>query len=338
MTTLFKPAIPAFRKAGDSMNKCLWSRRKFLRMAGGAAGILAGGAAGRLRGGGLNVPEASAAQETGVKVSAAHGSDPGGNVRRAVAALGGMRSFVSRGDVVVLKPNIGWDRTPEQAANTNPDVVVALAEMCLAAGAKEVRVFDRPCNEPRRCYANSGIQAALEAFGKRHGASGSVRIYHVEDRKFRRTSIPGALAMKEWDLYRDALEADRIVNIPVAKHHSLSTVTLGLKNMMGVMGGNRGQIHFNLSECLVDLNRRLPSSLTVIDATRVLVRNGPTGGNLADVRAPGIIFASTDVVAADAVAAEKVFGLKARDVAHIQKAVDGGLGVASPAQIRVVEA
>jgi uncharacterized protein (DUF362 family) len=124
----------------------------------------------------------------------------------------------------------------------------------------------------------------------------------------------------------------------VAKHHSLATVTLGLKNMMGVMGGNRGQIHFNLSECLVDLNRRLPSSLTVIDATRVLLRNGPSGGNLADVRALGNIFASADVVAADVVAAEKVFGLKARDVAHIQKALDGRLGVASPAQIRVVEA
>jgi uncharacterized protein (DUF362 family) len=271
-------------------------------------------------------------------VTSAAGANPGENVRRAVAALGGIKSFVSRGDVVVLKPNIGWDRTPEQAANTNPDVVVTLAEMCLSAGAKEVRVFDRPCNEPRRCYANSGIQAALAAFGKRHGSSDAVRIYHVEDRKFRRTSIQGALAMKEWDLYRDALEADRIINVPVAKHHSLATVTLGLKNMMGVMGGNRGQIHFNLSECLVDLNRRLPSSLTVIDATRVLLRNGPSGGNLADVRALGNIFASADVVAADVVAAEKVFGLKARDVAHIQKALDGRLGVASPAQIRVVEA
>lgn len=286
----------------------------------------------------MSVREASAAQGAGATVSAARGSDAVGNVRRAVAALGGMRAFVSRGDVVVLKPNIGWDRTPEQAANTDPTVVVALAEMCLSAGAKEVRVFDRPCNEPRRCYTGSGIQAAIEAFGKRHGASDSVRIYHVEDRKFRRTSIPGALTLKEWDLYRDALEADRIVNVPIAKHHSLAAVTLGLKNMMGMMGGNRGQIHYNLPECLVDLNRRLHSSLTVIDATRVLMRNGPSGGNPADVRAPGIIFASADVVAADVVAAEKVFGLKARDVKHIQKALDAGLGVASPAQIRVVEA
>ncbi|MBI5419440.1 MAG: DUF362 domain-containing protein [Deltaproteobacteria bacterium] len=319
------------------MTQCLWSRRKFLQAAGGAAGTLAAGGAGMLGNLLASVPEAAAAA-IGATVAAVSGSNPAENVRRAVSALGGIRAFVSRGDVVVLKPNIGWDRTPEQAANTNPDVVVAMAEMCLSAGAKEVRVFDRTCNEPRRCYANSGIQAAVEAFGKRHGASDAARIYHVEERKFRRTSIPGALAMKEWDLYRDALEADKIINLPVAKHHSLATVTLGLKNMMGVMGGNRGQMHFNLSECLVDLHRRLDTRLTVIDATRVLLRNGPSGGNLADVRAPGKMFASTDVVAADVVAAEKVFGLKPPDVAHLQKALDARLGVASPAQIRVVEA
>ncbi len=320
------------------MTKCLWSRRKFLRVAGGAAGMLAAGGIGRFRDDFPSLPEADAAQEIGATVAAASGTNPIENVRRAVAALGGMKSFVARGDVVVLKPNIGWDRTPEQAANTNPEVVIALTELCLSAGVKEVRVFDRTCNEPRRCYASSGIQAAVEAFAKKNGASDAARVYHVEERKFRRTSIPGALAMKEWDLYRDALEADRIINVPVAKHHSLAAVTLGMKNLMGVMGGNRGQIHFNLSECLVDLHRRVRTHLTVIDATRVLLRNGPSGGNMADVRAAWKIFASADVVAADVVAAEKVFGLKARDVGHIQKALDAGLGVASPAQIRTVEA
>lgn len=319
------------------MTHCLWSRRKFLRLMGGAAGVLAAGGAGLTKRG-LAVPEAAAAPGAGVKVAVAAGATPSENVARAVAALGGIRAFISRGDVVVLKPNIGWDRTPEQAANTNPEVVVALAEMCLSAGAKEVRVFDRTCNDPRRCYVNSGIQAAVEAFAKKRGASGALRVYHVEDRKFRRTAIPGAFALKEWDLYKDALEADKIVNVPVAKHHSLATATLGLKNMMGIMGGNRGQIHYNLSDCLVDIHRRLPTSLTVIDATRVLLRNGPSGGNLADVRALGKVFASPDVVAADVVAAERVFGWKARDVAHLQKALDARIGVSSPAQIRVVEA
>jgi len=239
--------------------------------------------------------------------------------------------------VVVLKPNIGWDRSPEQAANTHPEFVAAVAEMCLAAGAKSVRVFDRTCNEPRRCYVTSGIQDAVERLAKAGHAEDALRVYHVEDRKFVRTAIPNALAIKEWDLYRDALEADRIINVPIAKHHSLAGVTAGIKNMMGVMGGNRGQIHFRLPECLVDLHRRIPVRLTVIDAGRVLVRNGPSGGNLADVKPFGKAFASADVLAADIVAAEAVFGLKPSQVAHFQKAVESGLWVTSPAQLRLVE-
>jgi len=117
----------------------------------------------------------------------------------------------------------------------------------------------------------------------------------------------------------------------------MATVTLGLKNMMGVMGGNRGRIHFRLSECLVDLNRRLPTQLTVIDGTRVLVRNGPSGGNLEDVKSVGKIIASGDVVAADAVAAEAIFGLKVGDVDHIRKAGEAGLGVADLTKITTVE-
>jgi uncharacterized protein (DUF362 family) len=254
-----------------------------------------------------------------------------------VALLGGMKSFVSRGDVVVLKPNIGWDRTPEQAATTDPEFVVAVAEMCLAAGARSVRIFDRTCNDARRCYVSSGIKDAVERFARKNRVEDTLRIYHVEDRKFVRTSIPNALSIKEWDLYRDALEADRIVNLPIAKHHSLSGITLGLKNMMGIMGGNRGQIHYRLSECLVDIHRRVPVALTVIDAGRVLLRNGPSGGNLADVKSFGKAFASRDVVAADVVAADKIFRLSPRDVGHIGKAMESGLGISSGAQIRLVE-
>jgi uncharacterized protein (DUF362 family) len=308
---------------------CGLSRRRFLKAAGGAAAAVAAG----------SVPcwEAFGAGREDADVSVASGSTPGERARKAVELLGGMKGFVSRGDVVVLKPNIGWDRTPEQAANTDPAFVVAVAEMCLAAGAKSVRVFDRTCNEPRRCYVNSGIQEAVEAFARKAGAGDAVRIYHVEDRKFVRTAIPNPLVLSEWELYRDALEADRIVNVPIAKHHTLSGVTLGLKNIMGVMGGNRGQVHNRLSECLVDIHRRVPVALTVIDAGRVLTRNGPSGGNLADVKAFGKAFASADVVAVDAVAAAEVFGLKSAEVAHLRKAMESGLGISSPAQVRRIE-
>jgi len=305
------------------------SRREFLRTAGAAVGVAAAQGA---------VPLLYATGGPSVPVSVASGGAPGENAKRAVAALGGMGAFVSRGDVVVVKPNIGWDRTPEQAADTNPDVVVAVAEMCLAAGAKSVRVFDRTCNESRRCYASSGIQDAVERFAEKNHAGDALRVYHVEDRKFVRTAIPGALALKEWELYRDALEADKIVNVPIAKNHTLAGVTLGLKNMMGVMGGNRGQIHFSLPECLVDVHRRVPVRLTVIDAGRVLVRNGPSGGNLSDVKAFGMAFASSDVIAADAVAAEKIFGLAPGSVPHIRKAMESGLGISSTSQIHLSEA
>ena len=309
------------------MGGCGVSRREFLRIAGTVAGAAVWpGVSSRTH----------AAPGPVVSVAAASGGTPGENARRAVAALGGMGAFVGRGDVVVVKPNIGWDRTPEQAANTHPDVVVAVVEMCLAAGAKSVRIFDRTCNEPRRCYASSGIQAAVEGFARKAGAGGAVRMYHVEDRKFVRTAIPGATVLTEWDLYRDALEADRIVNVPIAKHHTLSGVTLGLKNMMGIMGGNRGQVHARLPECLVDIHRRVPVTLTVIDAGRALMRNGPSGGNLADVKAFGTAFASADVVAADLVAARRIFGLDPEGVPHLRSALDSGLGISSPAQIRLL--
>jgi len=319
------------------MSGCEWSRRDVLRAMGGATGLAAAGGAGLLAG---LVPRLSGAAVPGKTATVAIASGAGGpeNVRKAIAVLGGITAFISRGDVVVLKPNIGWDRTPAQAANTDPDVVVAVAELCLAAGAKEVRVFDRSCNEPRRCYANSGIQAAVEEFAKKHQAADALRIYHAESRKFVRTAIPGGVVLKEWDLHRDALEADKVVNVPVAKHHSLSVATLGLKNIMGVMGGNRGQIHARLPECLADVHRRVRTQLTVIDATRVLVRNGPTGGNLADVRAVGTIVASADVVAADVAGAEAIFRLSPSAVPHIRKALEAGIGIASPAGIRVVKA
>ena len=320
------------------MSSCLWSRRQFLKVAGGTAGIAAAHSAGLITGSLPTLLRAADAPGNGARVAVASGANAAENVRRAIDAVGGIRAFVSRGDVVVVKPNIGWDRTPEQAANTDPAVVIAVAELCLSAGAKEVRVFDRTCNEPRRCYASSGIQEAVEEYAGKHHAGDMLRIYHVEDRKFQRTEIPGALALSQWDLYRDALEADRIINVPVAKHHTLANVTLGLKNMMGVMGGNRGQAHFRLPDCLVDLNRKIPTHLAVIDATRILLRNGPSGGNLADVKAVGKVFASADVVAADVVAAERLFGLKPDDVPHLRKALDEGLGSPSRAGIRVVEA
>ena len=149
------------------------------------------------------------------------GSNPATITLAAIDALGGMKKFISKGDIVVIKPNIGWDRLPEQAANTNPEVVATLVRMCLESGAKKVKVFDRPVNEPHRCYIQSGIHQAATAAG--------AEMNYGDERRFRETKING-LVLKTWPLYEDILSADKVINVPIAKHHSLSKLTMSMKN------------------------------------------------------------------------------------------------------------
>ena len=183
---------------------------------------------------------------TGPTVAVAEGGDPAQITRNAINALGGMKRFVKPGNTVVVKPNMGWDRAPELAANTNPLVVRAVVEECLRAGAKKVKVFDRTCNDERRCYQNSGIEAALK------GLKG-VEVKYLEEERYKKVVLNGK-ALKEWDLYGEALSADVYINVPVLKHHGLSRLTIGMKNVMGIMGGNRGSIHKNIDVALADIN------------------------------------------------------------------------------------
>lgn len=251
-------------------------------------------------------------------------------VRDTVGALGGMQTFVKPGNVVVVKPNIGWDRTVELGANTHPEVVRTLVELCLEAGAKKVRLFDRTCNDPRRCYVQSGIAAALENL-----KSDRVELEHIDPRAFREVAIKGGKAFPTWEFYQPALEADVFINVPIAKHHSISRLTLGMKNLMGVIGGSRGKLHTDIAEALADINSVIPSDLTVIDATRILVANGPQGGRLEDVRRLDTLIASPDIVAADAYAAT-LFDLKPEEVPTIVAGARRGLGVMDLKKIRLV--
>ncbi len=247
----------------------------------------------------------------------AKGSSPKKLVESAVKELGGMNRFVSKGDVVVIKPNIGWDRTPEQAANTNPEVVAALVRLCFESGAKKVKVFDRPVNDPRRCYVQSGIEPAVKALG--------AEIYYMDDKKYKEISLKGDV-LKSWPLYVDIFEADKIINVPIAKHHSLSRLTMAMKNWMGVMGGSRRHIHQRLDESLVDLSRAIKPTLTVLDAVRILTANGPQGGSLADVKRLDTIVMSPDQVAVDSYGAT-LFGMKGSDLGYVKIAAQQGLGV-----------
>lgn len=261
-------------------------------------------------------------------VAVAEGKDYPAVTRRAIDALGGMKRFVKTGDTVVVKPNMGWDRSTELAANTHPQVVRAVAEECLAAGAKKVKVFDYTCNDPRRCYISSGIESALRGIK-------NVECKQIEPERFKKVVLNGQF-LKEWELYGEALSAQVFINVPVAKHHGLSKLTLGLKNIMGVMGGNRGFVHRNLDIALADVNAHLKSHLTVIDATRILLAHGPQGGNLADVKTLHTVIASADIVAADAFATT-LFGLKPHDIPVTVAAYKRKLGEMRLDRIKVVK-
>ncbi|MDD5284398.1 MAG: DUF362 domain-containing protein [Desulfuromonadaceae bacterium] len=260
-------------------------------------------------------------------VVVAEGRDYPVITRRAINAVGGMKRFVKRGDVVVVKPNMGWDRSVELAANTHPLVVRTVVEECLSAGARKVKVFDNTCNDARRCYVNSGIENALEGMK-------NVECKHIETERFKKVALNGQF-LKEWELYDEALSANVYINVPIAKHHGLSKLTLGLKNVMGVMGGNRGFIHRNIDVALADINSHLKSHLTLIDATRILTAHGPQGGNIADVKVLNKVIASTDIVAADAFATT-LFGMKPADIPVTVSAYKRGLGEMNLDRIKVV--
>ncbi len=248
----------------------------------------------------------------------------GGNyallVSKALESIGGTSQFVNNGDKVVIKPNMGWDRSPEQGANTHPLVMKALAELALDAGASKVRVFDYTCNEKRRCYANSGIIDALRSIGDKR-----VSWEHIDHRKFVPVDIKKGKSLKRWEIYKEALTADCYINVPVAKHHGLSRLSLGLKNSMGIIGGNRGKLHHDLGQQLADLATVVQPQLTIIDATRMLLRNGPQGGRESDVKVANTVIASADPVASDAYATT-LFGLQPGDIDSTVAAYNMGLG------------
>jgi uncharacterized protein (DUF362 family) len=210
-------------------------------------------------------------------------------------------------------------------------VVRKLAELALEAGAEMVRVFDRTCNEKRRCYINSGIAPELKKIGDKR-----VRVEHVDKRKFVPVTIAKGKSLEEWSFYREALEADCYINVPVAKQHGLSGLTLGMKNIMGVIGGRRGLIHHNMGQNLADLNMVIRPRLNVVDATRILLRNGPQGGRVSDVKVLDRLIASSDIVAADGYTTT-LFGLEPDAIDSTRAGHAMGLGQIDLAKVKLIK-
>ena len=250
-------------------------------------------------------------------------------VKKAIDMLGGMGRFVRKDDVVVVKPNIGWDKEPGFAANTNPWVVAAVVRLCLEAGAKKVKVFDRPCQTAARCYQSSGIEEAA----KKAGAEVS---YTVKS-GFVKVKLPGAQVLKSWPFYKPALDADVLINVPVAKHHGYTGLSLGMKNLMGLMGGDRGKIHVNIHRKLADTARFIRPALTIIDAARILTDNGPQGGKLKDVTFRNTVIAGTDIATVDAYGVT-LFDLDPADQKWLRHGHELGLGEIDLAKVTVKKA
>jgi uncharacterized protein (DUF362 family) len=259
----------------------------------------------------------------------ARNGDPAQLVKRAMAALGGMERFVQQGDDVVVKPNICVAyHTYEYAATTNPWVVAEVVRLALAAGARRVSVMDYPFGgSPEQAYAKSGIKEQVErAGGKMEVMTGF---------RFLDTDIPDGVDLTACKIYDEVLNADVVINIPIAKHHSLARLTLGMKNLMGTIY-NRPQMHRNLGQRLADLASRVQPTLTVVDAVRMLMRNGPTGGNLDDVKQADTVIVSQDIVAADSCAAT-LFELKAEDLAYVRAGAQMGLGHSDLDSLKIEE-
>ncbi len=248
-------------------------------------------------------------------------------VRRAVEAMGGIGKFVSRGDVVVVKPNIGWDRMPIHAANTNPEVVGAVVRLAFEAGAKKVVVADGSCNDPNRCFQRSGIWRAAYELG--------ADVVLPQEHRFRTMRLKGDV-LDEWPIFTTLVDADKVINVPVAKHHNLAKFTAAMKNWYGVLGGRRNRLHQNIDTSIADLATFMRPTLVVMDAWRVLMRNGPQGGNIDDAKDMHTVIASVDQVAADAFGCTLI-GQKRENLSYLAMGEQRGLGTSHWENLRVRE-
>lgn len=243
----------------------------------------------RLPEGGYAVP----AQATSADLGVAHGTSIAQMMEAAVDAVGGIERFVSKGDVVVVKPNVAFERPAALGATTNPEVLVALIELIKRAGASEVRVADNPIESPESCFARSGIQAAAEQAG--------ARIYLPTPHQFELLETKGATWISQWPFFWKPFEgADKVIGVSPVKDHNLCRASMTTKNWYGLLGGRRNQFHQDIHGIISDLALMIRPTFVVLDATRVLFRSGPTGGSLSDVRAGNSLIVSTDSLAADA--------------------------------------
>ncbi len=281
-------------------------RRDFLKKS-ISAGVVASAAASL---GGYNRIFANQLQEsTAYDLVAIKGGEPGEMFNKAIEAMGGVGKFVKKGQKVLVKPNIGWDAVPERAANTNPALISEIIKQCLNAGAKDVYVFDHTCNEWTYCYKNSGIERAVKDAGGKIVPGNSESYYQT-------VKIENGNLLTEVKEHELLLESDVFINVPILKHHGASKLSIGMKNLMGVVW-DRGSWHSkDLHQCIAEYAAFRKPDLNIIDAYNIMKKNGPRGVSTADVLKMQYQIITTDIVAADAASA-KLFGESPDDIRYI---------------------
>ena len=245
------------------------------------------------------------------------GQDPAARLASAVAALGGWERFVKAGARVVVKPNVLTGRAPEYAVTTDPDLLEAIIRSSYDAGAREVIVLDRPTSSARAAFEVSGLLAATERAG------GSVKF--LTDRNFKKVTIPNARVLTEWPMVRDIFEADTLINVPIAKTHGMAVLTMSMKNLMGILGSSRGQIHQSFASKICDVATVVKPDLVVLDARRILTAHGPSGGSLADVAELNTLVVGTNMASVDAYGTT-LFGKQPTDLEYLVQAAERGIG------------
>ncbi len=294
------------------------NRRAFLESMAGLAAAVPGGV----------LSAKGAADAARSRVVVVRRGEPAEMFRRGIAALGGITAFVKPGQRVVVKPNIGWDRTPEFAANTHPDLVGEIVRQCLAAGAAGVTVFDHTCNAWKKCYEHSGIEAAVKAAGGTMAEAHEVSAY-------REAACPEAVRMKQAKIHHAILEADVFINVPILKNHGGAKMTAALKNFMGLVWDRQFMHRNNLAQCIADAPLYRKPTLNVVDAYRTMQTNGPLGVGLTDVRTLRYQLLSTDPVAIDVLAA-KLLRFPVESIPYLALAAKNGLGILEEAQMEVI--
>jgi len=270
--------------------------------------------------------------QTAPDMVAVMGGEPVAMLDKALSALGGIEKYVKKGQKIVIKPNIGWDRTPELAGNTNPELVKALVKKCLDAGASKVTVFDHTCDNWQKCYESSGIAAAARE-------AGAIVMPANEEKYYKEVAIPNGVVLKSAKIHEALVEADAWINVPILKNHGGAKLSCAMKNLMGIVWDRRFFHSNDLQQCIADIcTWQKKPVLNIVDSYRMMHQNGPQGKSAADVAVLKSLIASPDIVAVDTAALGLFNQVKKLDmdaVGHISKGQELKLGTTDLSKVNI---